>query len=104
MTVTENILDLRQINVTILDPIIENEKRVIVGNSIVISNIGDDDVVINRGLTIASGKAIEFKTGEDGNVIVLDFSFIFEGSGVNPKVEVIVSMPDGPEYVNYETL
>lgn len=95
--------EIQQINVTVLEPITDNQKEVLVGNSILISNNGDDDVMINRGLTIAAGKAIEFKTGDDKNVIVLDFSFIFSGVGVSPRVEVVVSMPNGAEYENYKT-
>lgn len=91
-----------QLSVTVHPQIRESQPQTYYGSSILISNPGDDDVTINRGLTIKAGQAVTFKTGDDMNIIVFNLSFLFAGVGVAPLVEVVTMQPDEKQFNNYQ--
>lgn len=91
-----------QLSVTVHPQIRTSQPQTYYGSSILISNPGDDDVVINRGLTIKAGQAITLKTGDDMNMIVFNLSFLFAGVGANPLVEIVTMQPDEKQFNNYQ--
>ena len=91
-----------QLSVTVHPQIRTSQPQTYYGSSILISNPGDDDVVINRGLTIKSGQAITLKTGNDMNMIVFNLSFLFAWVGSDPLVEVVTMQPDDKQFNNYQ--
>ena len=91
-----------QLSVTVHQQIRTSQPQTYYGSSILISNPGDDDVIINRGLTVKAGQAITLKTGDDMNIIVFNLSFLFAGVGVDPLIEVVTMQPDEKVFNNYQ--
>lgn len=92
---------LTQINITVENPVTQNKRMTYYGNAILLINAGDETITINNGLTIPVGQAVPIKTGDDENIIVFDMAIRFAGGGTNPRLEIVTSQPEGPEYDNY---
>ena len=94
-------MNITKTDININPPVTSNKRMTYYGNAILLKNSGDETVIINRGLTLYANEVIDFQTASDDNIVSFTMSFIFQGGGVNPRIEVITSLPRGAEYVNY---
>ena len=83
--------------------ITEAQRVQLIGNSIIVSNVGDEDIYLDKGFTIPAGQSLEFGANDDLNMIVLNCTITFAGGGVNPLVEFMEMRPNLPQYNNYTT-
>jgi hypothetical protein len=79
-----------QFDINTRPPVTANGRVIISGaGAVQIQNAGDDPVTINNHFTLPVNGSIEFGTNDDYNYITCEFTFIFAGSGVSPRVEII---------------
>ena len=79
-----------QIAITVMDPIVRNQTNYrVIGNAVMFRNKGTAEVVINGGLSLASGEAVGFNLNNAYDIIVQNFSIMFDGVGVN-RLEVVI--------------
>ena len=91
-----------QISVNVMAPITVNDRITAEGNAIMLKNAGDEVIVLDTGFTLPVGAAVTFRTGQDENYIVWNFRVNFDGTGVNPRLEIVTMVPNISGYANYD--
>lgn len=76
-------------------------KQNVAGSSIAFVNTGDDDATIAGNYPLSAGTSLELSASEDRNVVQLDITIKFAGSGANPQINIIELMPREPGYGKY---
>jgi len=100
--VTNRPFAIAQQLVTIREPIVTNQSNYrVIGNSIILKNTGTAEVVIDNGWTLASGEAIAFNCPNAFDVLVQNFTIIFDGVGVNRLEVAVIETANCPEIDNY---
>lgn len=73
------------------------------GVSVVISNSGDDDAVINNYWRLKQGQSLQFAASEDEHMLDFSVKIAFAGVGVDPYVQFALMGADLPGRGNYIT-
>jgi len=76
-------------------------KQNVAGSSIAFVNSGDDDATIAGNYPLSAGTSLELSASDDRNVVQLDITIKFAGSGANPQINIIELMPREGGYGEY---
>ena len=91
-----------QISINVMSPIVTNDRITAEGNAIILKNAGDEVVTLDNGFTLPVGAAVTFRTGQDENYIIWNIRVSFDGTGVNPRLEIATMVPNIEGYANYK--
>lgn len=89
-----------QHEIDVMAPITTNQRKTVIGKSILLHNAGETTVTINGNLTLVAGATIQLNLNNDREIYACTLNIGFSGSGSN-RLEILTSSPINCDYSNY---